>query len=278
METLNGIREKSSPQDRVCVVGDFRFKVRSANVDLVMQTVDAFRADRDQLSFCDVIDLDTRNEFEGQPEQTDEPVSAIKRVLSVAEAAHHEHLYFDACCMTTSEGRTVFLAGQSFSGKSTVSAAAMFALNWKVVSEDVVFLDRHRDRVIGLVCPISLRPTAALLIKESTGQQVEPIRHGRWLTCYERFEQVAKLPARFDLSICFEGRAGAGDFRAEKISSTTFLHKLIGYGNWLTVPGGPEFVYRCFQESNFWCISGGTVAERLDWLSQPAHWQRQSVQ
>ncbi|MBY0545952.1 MAG: hypothetical protein K2W95_01545 [Candidatus Obscuribacterales bacterium] len=252
--------------DRICVVGKFRFRLSSRNERLLEQTLESFCADSDQVTVCETIDLDSPNTFEDQPPLTDEPVSTIKRVISVAENAHHaDHLFFDACCLITQNRHSVFLAGMSFAGKSTLAAGALFDMQWKLISEDVVFLDREKDQVVPLRCPVSLRPSAPALIEEATGRTVEPFRFGRWLVCYDRFDSNP-VSARFSLAICLDGRAGAGPLTAVRHEPNDFLHKLIAYGNWLTVPGAPEYIQDCFRTSQCWTVSGGTIAERLRWL------------
>lgn len=249
----------------VCVVGKYRFRLSSESESLLEQTVESFRADADQLTPCDIIDLDSPNNYLDQPQWTRDPASTIKRVISVAEDAHHEHLFFDACCLVTPEGQSVFLAGQSFAGKSTLASAAILTLHWKILSEDIVFLDHATDQVVPLVCPISLRQSAPDLIEEATGQRVECLRHGRWLVCYDRFE-TSPIRARFPLAICLDGRAGQGALTVERHRSNDFVRKLITYGNWLTRPGAPEYVQQCFSSSQCWTVSGGTLFQRLEWL------------
>lgn len=254
---------------RVCVIGKYRFRLFSRNQKLLEQTLESFCADSDQVTLSDIIDLDSPNTFEDQPQWTDEPGATIKRVISVAENAHQsEHLFFDACCLTAQNRQSVFLAGMSFAGKSTLAAAAVFDLRWKILSEDVVFLDRAADQVVPFVCPVSLRPSAPGLIEQATGKKVEPIRHGRWLVCYDRFDPDP-VRARFSLAVCLEGRAGVGPLASVRYKPSDFLrNKLITYGNWLTVPGAPDYIQQCFRNSLCWTVSGGTLAERLQWLQE----------
>lgn len=249
---------------QVCRVGRYRFRITSANPELLQQTVTVFPVDDDQTSPCDLIDLDLPNTFFEQPERTDEPVSAIKRVISQAEAAHEQHLFFDACCLITPKNQSVFMAGKSFAGKSTLAAALLSASSWKVVSEDIVLLDQERGEVIPLTCPISLRQTAPAILRECTGVEVAPFLFGRWFLPYAHSISHG-VPARFDLAICLEGIAGNGPFTPTKVDRRSFLHKLISYGNWLSIPDAPDYVYQCFERSEFWCVSGGDLSERLSW-------------
>jgi hypothetical protein len=247
------------------VIADYRFRVRSHNKDLVEQTTRAFVTNPDQDTNFDLIDLDSPNHFTGESVVTDQPLTAIKRVITTAQSRYQQKLFFDGCCLLTSLNQLVFLVGHSFSGKSTLSVALALGLGWKIVSEDLVFIDQDQDRIIPFICPLSMRPTAPDLIEAAVGVRPAPIRFGRWLVRYDIFSECQTSP-KFLLSACLQQTGTGQPLSAEPCSPDDFARRLITHGNWLTKPDAPDYVWKCMRESSSWILSGGSVKDRVEWL------------
>ena len=260
-------------------IGDNHFKLVSTDESLVVQTESAFVevATAEKVDYT-LIDLDTTNEFEicGQPPITDHPNSAIKRVISTAQNIHeHRDLFLDACALLTPDQTSILILGRSQHGKTTLSVALALQQGWKLLSEDLVFIDIKHDRIVSFVSPLSLRPGAPALIKASTGIAPAPICFDRWLVRPDLFTTV-KAPARFDVAILLEGTRQASPTSpvqalvAKSVPQTEFLRNLIPHGNWLHLPNGPDYLLSTLPEKACFVFTAGTVSERISQLVQLA--------
>jgi hypothetical protein len=254
--------------ERLIAIGDGLFRLSSKNRRLITATEAVFvtmPVPPEKVDQVTLIDLDSPNEFvaEGQPEITDQPVSTIKRVVSVAQRQHQRYMFFDACSMVTNELDLVLIVGGSFYGKSTLTAALALSQGWRFISEDLVFIDHSNDRLIPIVSPISLRQEALPLIVEAIGKVPLPFVHERWFGHPGLF-QTHPIKPQFKFAYCIEGRCTQDqELYIRTLTKPEFFRKIISHGNCLNIPDGPDYLWSALNETTCFGLLGGSLAERI---------------
>ena len=249
-------------------IGECRFKLSSANKELVADTEAVFvKAAISQEPYI-LIDLDSPSPFvvSGHPELTDSSVDTIKRVILTAQSLHQQkYICIEACYLVTPNQKLVLIAGASFRGKSTLTAALTWQRGWRFISEDLVFFDMEHDRTISFVCPLSLRRQTPEMIAAATGIEPEPLLYGRWLVRPDLFclEAVSSRP---DILVCLEGIRETKPLTAEPLARSACLEKLIALGNWLTIPQAPDYLWETLAKTDCWTFTAGSLTERRDRL------------
>jgi len=265
--------ETSLAAKPIIAIGDYCFQLVSCNQELIERTAEAFLLAPDpSRQFC-IIDLDLANEFaeEGQPEITDHPSSAIKRTITTGLKAHQSHILFDACCLLAPPERPVLLIGSSRLGKTTLTVAAALGLNWKIVAEDLTFIDTEGQRIIPFVLPLSLRRGAAEQIQAATGRQPIPVMYNRWLVAPDLF-YGRPVASKFAAVIVLEQTTvnSQAPFQTRQLTAPELIRKLVSYGNFPRYPEKVDAIFESFahEECSRWSFSGGSVSERLKAMAE----------
>jgi hypothetical protein len=89
--------------------------------------------------------------------QTNDPGLAITQVINEALRHHEDLLWIDASCLKTNDNKLVLIAGDSMSGKTTISLAFAGLENWKILAEDIALIDFDNNQILNFARPLSLR-------------------------------------------------------------------------------------------------------------------------
>lgn len=174
----------------------------------------------------------------------------------------------DGCALVTKGSQLVFLAGASRAGKTTMTVAAAQKLGWKIISEDLILIDPALSRIVSVVHPLSLRPGAQQLIAEATGLPPVSLYLDRWLACPDMFYIGPAGQPRFAHSILIDSAPNGAPFSAASLRSHEFLRALLPLSNALNVDDGTNSLNACIEQSSCSIIGGGTVGERLAFLTE----------
>lgn len=191
------------------------------------------------------------------------PVHPIEAAIARAFRFHDSLLYVEGCVFTTSQNKRILLMGLSHAGKTTLTAALAVFLSWKIVTEDMVFIDSQLNSIISFVRPLSLRPGARQLISDA-GVILPPLQDDRWLINHDLFFDRS-VTCQFDYSVLLtRDQANIVDFSA--VSKMKLLKMMLPMSNALHKAEGLELLNLCVEQSQCFILRNGTVKERLDFL------------
>jgi hypothetical protein len=244
-------------------LGDFTFRLTSRNQQRLDEARKLYASTSSAASY-QLFDLDNV-EARVVPSQ----YATIFHALITDAYRHHQGLiYVDGCALVTTGSQLVFLAGASRAGKTTLTVAAAQKLGWKIVSEDLVLLDPAFGRIVPVVHPLSLRPGAQQLIAEATGLPPLSLYLDRWLACHDMFYTGPSSPPRFAHSILIDSAPNDAPFSASSLRSHELLRALLPLSNALSLDDGTNSLNACIEQSSCSIICGGTVGERLAFLTE----------
>ncbi len=243
--------------DQVFKLGLFQFKLSSSTpkeLDLMVQAFQAATSLR-----CDQV-INTDDCIGLIP-----PVHPIEAVIARAFRFHDNTLYVEGCVFVTPQNKKVLLMGLSHAGKTTLTAAVAIGLKWKIVTEDIVFIDSRTHNIISFVRPLSLRPGARQLILEA-GATLPPLEEDRWLIDHQLFVNQA-VASEFDYCVLLtRDQTNTSDFSA--VPTTKLLRTILPMSNALHIDNGPDLLNLCLEHSQCFIMQNGTVKDRLIFLSQ----------
>jgi len=180
-------------------------------------------------------------------------------------------LWLEAAALVAPGGASVMLCGGSETGKSTLTAA-LCEYGWKMISEDVVFI-QHDGIIPQIVRPISLREGTAERIAQQTGKSVQ-LFDDRWylnLNAVPDPDFKLQLPLSAVVAIGSVDPDYPGAICIQPTPPEQLVREFLPYSNALHIDGGVEFFLQSLQRSICVSISGGSIAERIDAIDRLIH-------
>ncbi len=234
------------------------YKRYLANSDLHLTSPDAINIDR------------LKEQYEAQPQEL--PVLAyviwcvVDRALSHHIQFYPNDLALEAALLITPKGVPVWLSGGTQTGKTTLVVALALGFNWKIVSEDVVFIDQGEP--VPAVAPLSLRPKAPDLINAATGIMPQPLAGTRWLIRHDLF-QTDKLPTRTPVAVHLSLTAANvhSDLNVHEIAWTQYVRTVLPISNAPKVANGIDRLIKVFEGGSCLLLQNGNLEMRLNALS-----------
>ncbi len=251
-----------SSADQLFELGLFRFKLSSSDPEELHLLQQAFQPilQAPSVSYDQIINTDDCRGLIP-------PVHPIEAVIARAFRFHDGSLYVEGCVFVTPQNKRILLMGLSQAGKTTLTTAAAIVLKWKIVTEDIVFVDSRTHEVIPFVRPLSLRPGASQLILEA-GATLPPLKENRWLIDHELFSNQP-VTAKFDYCVLLErDETNLTDF--SNVPNTKLLRMILPMSNALHIDDGPNLLNQCLGQSQCFIMRNGNVKDRLNFLSQIA--------
>lgn len=256
---------------RTLVLGRLQFVVRSTDArflaDLekmlsVQSLPEPALADSTQ-----VIDLDALSGLTGAggaDMSEEDRWRAVSAIVDYATANQPAGLWLDATTMIDLDGRPVLIAGASFAGKTTLTAALALACGWRVVCEDITFVDIQAAVIFPFARPLSLRAGSAALIEGATGLVPEPIVWGGWWGPAEIYSP-RPVPLAFSRACFLSGLAtdSGASLAVTAVSPEELFRLIVRRSNLLRFPAAIDPFVRALPAGHLSVIAGGSVSERL---------------
>ncbi len=165
---------------RVFAPGKFQFAVET-NLESDRDRVEALFQDvppRSATGMEPVVFTLRRFDAEGMAWEIDTPRMQGQRTSSFADAlstilvdvnlcaldAEPEHLHLHAAAATTGDGRTVVLAAERDTGKTT-TVANLAAAGWRFITDETVRLRADSPEITGFPKPLSIKPGGAAVVE-----------------------------------------------------------------------------------------------------------------
>jgi hypothetical protein len=177
-------------------------------------------------------------------------------------------LWIDAATLICPDGRAVLVAGPSLAGKTTLALSMFLAYRWKVLSEDVTLIDPLSHQIIPFLRPSSLRPGCAELIEAATGRRPSTLLFDRWFFDRRMFLESnfeAKPVWSIKLDALVEG--SREPLTINPVSTDHFVRSILPISNTLRFADGVAALSDFLSESSCFKLSGGTVRERMEAVS-----------
>ncbi len=239
-------------------LGRFRFRIESCDENHLASVESAFQSAVDlSANESELLDISGAKQTLGE---------AIDIIRDGCFEHHADDLYIEGCAFLTPRNHRVLLLGLSHAGKTTLTAAAVLALNWRLVAEDTVIIDGGQEIVLSTPAPLSLRKTAPGLIEKATGRLPEPLLDGRWFPGHGHFLK-STIPQNFDRAIVL---VRDGDAEMEVLQSTAeaILRHALTLSNALHIDDGSSRLFECVRNSRCLVVRNGTVEQRLAVLDE----------
>ncbi len=199
------------------------------------------------------------------PVQMDLPL-AVLLVTELAFRHHGDCLWIDAAVLVSPTKSSVLLAGASMSGKTTLSTALVALRNWKIVSEDISFLDLSTGEVVSFICPLSLRQgTKERLMKVGVRGGLDiPLLSDEWLFNREMFYGAAlKLPITYSLLLRQVDPESPGPVSLRELMASQMLQSLLPISNAVRLPQSMPALSGVLSASSNYLLEGGNIADRV---------------
>jgi len=185
---------------------------------------------------------------------------------------HLTCLWVDAACTVSPNGKKVMLSGASHSGKSTTSLALALGYGWRVLCEDITLIDPKKDEILNFGTPFSLKSGTVELLLETISKIPEPIINGEWVPM-GNLNFGSNLSAPFDVVVHLERQRLEPqqerppiEWRA--ISRCEYLRKILPFSNTMRQKNGTDKFLEYVREDGCYLVSGGTLKERIQLLSE----------
>ncbi len=189
---------------------------------------------------------------------------AMELILNTATKGHLGLLYVDAAALSSAAGK-VMIAAESMSGTSTLATYAALSSQWKVLTDDLVFIDPLTNIIIPFCSPLSLRAGGKQLLKDSCVPTPEPLLNNRYYFDAALFTKE-ETPGPFDVVIVLHPSA---QFRYERLTTAAALMEILKLSNALV--GGSKAIdalHNAIGDADCYRIFGGSVRDRMGLLEQ----------
>ncbi len=269
-----------SPQ--IYAIGKYLFQLSSEDLEFLKAVADSFvpfdqswarqrcLTDPGFSPLPDAINIDRLcQRFHARP--WDVPVLGFVLWCIMDRAVEH-HIQFypndvalEAALLITPTGTPVWLSGSTQAGKTTLVVALAVGLNWKIVSEDFVFINEGKP--VPLVAPLSLRPAAPAIIEAATGIR-PPVAGNRWFIRPDLFyteDMPSALPVAIHLSLT---KANVDlKLNLRHVAWTEYLRTVLPVSNAPKVTGGIDRLAKAFENGRCMVLKDGNLRSRLAAMS-----------
>ena len=188
----------------------------------------------------------------------------LRTILNQVLKLHLNCLWFDAACLISPGGKTIFFPGASGSGKSTTSMALAMGYGWKVLTEDMLLVDLNSARLIGIATPYSLKPGTAELLQRTIALTPEAILQKEWYPLDQTAAKNCELESKFDCIIMLKGHDSMKQLQIEQIHPMALIRDLLPTSNIMSVSGSPDVMTELISETPCYRFTNGTLRERID--------------
>lgn len=242
-------------------VGTCFFDITSDNESTLDDIEKAFPlVQRDLAPLVRVIDIDkTQSEF---PSARNEPhISKVLRALRHKVYQYlSEHIYVHGVLLADSHGRKLLIVGQSGAGKTTLSLALAELSNWKIIAEDVVFIDQYDKSLIDCRLPLSVRASSRPLLSEIGIKLQEDLFPG-WVLNLDWFS-VQRFTAPFDYVVILEPPKSDA-LRITELQPVSIITKILHHTNALYIEHGTNILNSTWTQASCRLLEGGLLRERF---------------
>lgn len=187
----------------------------------------------------------------------------VRALFDYLLTIHVRYLWIRGCYLVTPSGKQVLIAGRPGSGKSTLAMALALKHAWKVVSEDLVFIDLDTLKVLSLALPFAVKDGTVERLLESVGMAPEPIIDGGW-SPQGALSADGSYDAQFDAIFLF-GR-WRPRLKVRKITGSETLRAILQLSSLMKHPRALEWFSESISSSKNFEIGGGTLSERVQTL------------
>lgn len=202
-------------------------------------------------------------------EEAEREFSTMRREAPVAKslrAIRHkvyeslcEHIYVHGVLLANTRGQTLLIVGPSLAGKTTLSLALVELNGWKMIAEDVIFVNQYEHSLIGCPLPLSVRPFSRPLLEKIGVQLPEDLLPG-WILKLDWFS-TKYFSSLLNYVIILE-KPESTEFRNHKINPASIITRILQNTNVLHIQHGTEILYAACQKASCRLFEGGTLEER----------------
>jgi hypothetical protein len=196
-----------------------------------------------------------------------DPDVAIIQIINEALRHHKDLLWIDASCLKTKDNKLVVIAGNSMSGKTTLSLAFAELENWKILAEDIVLIDFANNQILNFGRPLSLREGALERIKKIKNFHFARTPLNNWYFNPTYYLSQPE-PINIDLAILLSNTQDTNpqypSLEITKLEPETFVRSLLPLSNLLH---GPKLqalkLSKCLENTTCLELSSGELDERM---------------
>jgi hypothetical protein len=144
-------------------------------------------------------------------------------------------------------------------------------MNWKIVSEDITFIDGKNQSIIPFARPLSLRKNAKEILFTASANKLNNLVDDEWyFESQNYFRQAAK--AKFAYAILLEPFVANQELplAESEIKSQSYLTKVLALSNAVRLPDAIKTLNDCLHESRCLTFKNGLLGQRLEALQKIA--------
>ncbi len=219
----------------------------------------------------DTVDLDSPVQIETGERLNLSSLSAAHSVAYLIDRAlkfHQGLIWLEAAALVDRKGNLVLICGSSQSGKTTLSLALAASLDWKIVSEDLILIDKMTAQILPFARPLGLREDSFDRIVEA----VAPVKliagnSAEWYFDAQLYYYQG-IPLNFSIALLL-GPANlqpGSPLSIEEVDSGEYLRKILSIANCVHIPGAIELVSQSLKKTTCFVVKGGQLTERLQFM------------
>ncbi len=182
---------------------------------------------------------------------------------------HHKSIWIQASCLSSATGKKVLLAGKMGSGKSLTALALREIKGFKVLSENLVFVDCEKKKLVSFSAPFAVDEKAILILEPLVNQLPEPRLIVEWRkdrvwipvdsSGIETYED-----ADFALAVWLSDVDDLKQLTLGECTLTEFVRSIMTVSNALRMPGSTDLLYESLASAKIVTISGGSLRDRAN--------------
>lgn len=266
------------------LLGRFAFRIASRDPQLkntvqsLLPSLAMMRGCKPQFETVARIDLDVPVEIDGRKVDLGDVPMAIGYILEQALASHKGVVWLEGSTMIDERGRVHVLGGSSFSGKTTLSLALALSVGWKIVSEDISFIDLAQQSILSYARPLGIREGTAQRIQLATGRAPGGLTIDAWHFDPSVYH-LCPVPIKMLDTASLLSRINplqSEHLTSQQVSGATWLRKMCSVSNVLRMPSSIAPLDEILQAAACFDVRGGNLDERLHWLMSVANARQRS--
>jgi hypothetical protein len=197
--------------------------------------------------------------------EVDSVQTALELAINVVVNSRQGNLWFDAAAVISPFGKKALIAGRSQAGKTSLSIALAMH-GWKVVSEDLTFIDSQQRQILPLTVPLSVRPYTVEKLNQSFGNSPS-LFDDSWFFPVEAFlNRPVDLPVDAVMLLQPVDPRQNVPLETGEISPGEMLRSLLSISSILRVPGAVSFMNAQLEKVRCLSVNGGSLKDRLQAL------------
>ncbi len=144
-----------------------------------------------------------------------------------------------------------------------------YTKEWKVLSEDLTFIDLKANKVLRFATPFSMKSGTLALLQESIGKAPSEILLDEWVPI-EGMQAEKECDSYFDLALYFGNARENHDFEISRLNPRTFVRCLIPCSNLIYIDEAQEKMLDYLSSAQCYEVKGGTLKERMSFIIEKA--------